>query len=373
MTHTSSPLAPYGRHRDAAAGEDGRRPLSDGPAYRLRGFRAAQGGRVVLDIPALDLPAERVTAIVGPNGAGKTSLLRVLAFLACPSAGVVEFRGCPVSFREPALRAYRRQVTLVAHAPLLFRRSVRANITYGLRARRLAAKERVEAALAAVGLAGFAERPAWKLSGGESQRVAIARALAIDPPVYLFDELTANVDRQHVPVVESLMSRLGAAGKTVILTTHNVAQAYRVSDTIVSLVGGRLAPFPLVNLLRGTTARQDGANYFLSGALRIEIPDAFAPRTVAIDPTAIIVSLAPLHSSARNCFPGHICKVEQDARGVVMTVDCGQPLMARITHHSYREMALNVGTRVYVTFKSSAIHRADPEEAGAATPDVRCP
>src|SRR5262249_45805799 len=125
------------------------------------------------------------------------------------------------------------------------------------------------------------------------------------------------------------------------------------------LTEGQLAPFPLVNLLRGTSSRAGDATYFVSASLRIEVPDGSLPHTVAIDPEAIIVSSAPLHSSARNCFPGKIEKVERDDRGLLVTVDCGGSLVARITRHSYEEMALNIGTPVYVTFKSSALHLLD--------------
>jgi molybdopterin-binding protein len=334
--------------------------MMDAPAYRLCDVRVEQAARLVLDIARLDLLAGRVTAVVGPNGAGKSTLLRVLGFLLPPTSGTVEFAGRAVVYRDPDLSALRRQATVVAQAPLLFHRSVYANVAYGLRARRGAADSRVESALAAVGLAGFAERPAWKLSGGEVQRVAIARALAIDPPVYLFDEPTGNVDRQHVPIVESLITQLGATAKTVIFTTHNFAQAYRLADALISLTDGHVAPFPLINVLRGTAVHMDGHNYFLNEALRIEIPDGVEARTIAIDPDAIIVSREFLHSSARNCFAGHIRKVEHDADGgLLLTVDCGHSFVARITRHSYEEMAFNVGTGVYLTFKASAIHILD--------------
>jgi tungstate transport system ATP-binding protein len=328
----------------------------DTPAYSLRDLRVEYGARPVLDLADLTLADGGVSAIVGPNGAGKSTLLRVLAFLLPPTHGVVEFRGRSVQYREGDLFELRQQATLVAQSPLLFRRSVRANLAYGLRARRLPDDGRIEAALAAIGLAGFADRPAWKLSGGEAQRVAIARAVAIDPGVYLFDEPTANIDRQHVGVVESLIASLGAAGKTVVLTTHNVEQAYRLSDSVISLSQGRIAPFPLVNLLRGASTRTADAHYFVSGNVRVEIPEGPAALSIAIDPDDIIISREPLHSSARNCFPGRIVKVERDDRGVVVTIDCGRPMVARITGHSYEELALNVGTPVYVTFKSSAIH-----------------
>jgi molybdopterin-binding protein len=90
--------------------------------------------------------------------------------------------------------------------------------------------------------------------------------------------------------------------------------------------------------------------------MRIEIANGSTPRVIAIDPEDILVSRAPLRSSARNCFAGTVVKVQQDAAVVIVTVACGRPLVARITRHSYEELGLNLGTPVWVTFKSSAVH-----------------
>lgn len=324
--------------------------------YRLRDVRVAYATRTALEIAALDVRCGQITAVVGPNGAGKSTLLRTLAFLLAPMSGQIEFLGRTVTYREAELADLRRQVTCVAQAPLLFHRSVRGNVAYGVRARGLPADGRVDAALDAVGLSGFAERPAWKLSGGEAQRVAIARALAIDPAVYLFDEPTASIDRASILLIESLLAQLSRAGKTVVVSTHNVEQAYRVSETVVALEAGHVTPTPLVNLLRGETVRIGEQFYFESSGLRIEMPDATPHQVIALDAEDIIVSRAPLQSSARNCFAGRISRVARDERGIVLTVDCGRPLIARITAHSYEAMALNLGTPVYVTFKSTAVH-----------------
>lgn len=215
-------------------------------SYRLRDIRVDYGTRCALDIPALGLPAGHITAVVGPNGAGKSTLLRVLAFLLRPTTGSVEFTDYQGRSNGPRdLTALRRQVTYIAQTPLLFRRSVRANVAYGLLARGKRPDGRVDAALAAVGLAGFGGRAAHRLSGGETQRVAIARALAIDPPVLLFDEPTANLDRTAVPLIESLLRSLGEAGKTIVLTSHNLEQAHRLSHRVLTLDGGRMAPSPV--------------------------------------------------------------------------------------------------------------------------------
>ena len=212
----------------------------DSLAYRLHQLRVQYAEHIVLEVSALNIATGGVTVVVGPNGAGKTTLLRVLALLLEPSSGDLELNSRRVKWRERSLRHLRLQVTYVAQSPLLFRRSVRSNLEYGLRRRGLDFDSRVEATLAAVGLEGFADRPAWKLSGGETQRVAIARALAIDPPIYLFDEPTANIDRQYVPVIEDLVRELGRRGRTVVMSTHNQEQAQRLGEATVFLEAGRV-------------------------------------------------------------------------------------------------------------------------------------
>ena len=97
--------------------------------------------------------------------------------------------------------------------------------------------------------------------------------MAIDPPILLFDEPTANLDRAAVPLIEVLLRRLGDAGKTVVLSTHNLEQAYRLGDDVLALHDGRIAASPLVNLLHGHTVRSGGRPFFASGDLRIELAD----------------------------------------------------------------------------------------------------
>ncbi len=211
-------------------------------AYALRDVRVVLGGRPVLDLPTLRLAAGATTALVGANGAGKSTLLRLLAFLLPPAAGAVTFAGVPVAYAAAGLTALRRRVTYVASAPYLFRGTVRHNVGYGLRARRRDDPAAVEAALAAVGLAALAERPARTLSSGEAQRVALARALALAPEVLLFDEPTANLDRDSAPRIEAALAALARRGCTVVLATHDREQAARLAGATIALADGRLRP-----------------------------------------------------------------------------------------------------------------------------------
>lgn len=216
--------------------------MPNAPLYRLTGVKKYHQGRLVLDIPSLELATGEVAVISGPNGAGKTTLLNLLAFLAVPDKGLLEYNGKAVGSAQ-ALTALRREVTLVAQDAYLFNTSVAKNLLYGLNLRGLdqsQRRSRLEQALLTVGLADFAERKARELSSGEGQRVALARALALQPKVLLLDEPFANLDPESEAVFERVIQDLPAQGSEVILVTHGREQAQRLAQRRLFLDRGRL-------------------------------------------------------------------------------------------------------------------------------------
>jgi tungstate transport system ATP-binding protein len=207
--------------------------------YRLDGVRHGYDGRVVLDVDGLEVRAGETLALVGPSGSGKSTLLRLLQFLERPTAGRLWFDGRAID-ATPSVDL-RRRVTTVFQRPVVLSRSVRANLEYGLRVRRR--RERpgaIDELLAAVGLAHLSHVPAHTLSGGEIQRVAFARALAFDPDVLLLDEPTANLDPRNVRLVEDLIRQRQSRGVTVVLATHQIFQARRLSHRAALLLDGRI-------------------------------------------------------------------------------------------------------------------------------------
>ena len=215
------------------------------PLYRLESVqRIVGGGRIILDIDTLSLPHGELTAIAGPNGAGKSTLLSLLAFLTHPDRGVIHFRGTPVRPRD--FLRLRRQVTLVDQAPYLFPGSVLDNVAYGLKVRGISRHQRavqVAEALSLVDLGGYANRAVKGLSGGEAQRVAIARALVFKPRVILLDEPTASIDAARMGMVEDLVINLCTTKRiSIIFSTHNLAQAQRLTDRVIHLADGKCVP-----------------------------------------------------------------------------------------------------------------------------------
>lgn len=199
--------------------------------------RAPTGERWLVEDVSGELRAGARTVLLGPNGAGKTLTLRVCHGLVVPTHGSVRWSG-PGAGADPA-----RSQAMVFQRPVLLRRSVAANVAWPLRLRGLARAERRERAteaLEATGLAGFAQRPARRLSIGEQQRVALARAWALRPEVIFLDEPTAALDPGAAAAVEGLVHAIGAAGTKVVLTTHDLGQARRLADEVWFLHRGRL-------------------------------------------------------------------------------------------------------------------------------------
>jgi tungstate transport system ATP-binding protein len=218
------------------------------PVYALTQVTRHYDGRLVLEIPALEIHRGEIFALVGPSGAGKSTLLRLLNFLEAPSSGAIRFLG--VEFRSGADMPInlRRQVTTVFQRPMLLDLNVWDNVAYGLRLRgERDTYARTQAALDQVGLLKLAHQQARTLSGGEAQRVALARAIVLQPQVLLLDEPTANLDPGNVSLIEDIARQMNRqAHTTLVLVTHNVFQARRLADRVGFLMAGQLVEIDAV-------------------------------------------------------------------------------------------------------------------------------
>jgi NitT/TauT family transport system ATP-binding protein len=206
----------------------------------------------------VDLAVEegRFVALVGPSGCGKSTLLLMIAGLLEGSAGEIRVAGLPV-------RGPQTQVGVVFQNPVLVDwRTVLGNVLLqidlrGLRRR--AFLERAEQLLASVGLAEFANRHPYELSGGMQQRTAFCRALIHDPPLILMDEPLGALDAMTREQLRADLERLWMkSGKTVLLVTHSIEEAVQLADAVVVI-----SPRP------GTIVRQ----------IRIDLP---RPRTLEV-------------------------------------------------------------------------------------------
>ncbi len=215
------------------------------PVETQRLTRVADGAVLVDDV-TIEVRVEEAFVVFGPSGSGKTSLLRLLNRLDEPTSGTVLLGG--TDYREIAPRTLRRRVGWVPQAPTLLEGTVAENVAWGPILRdEPVDEERLDALLNRLGLSGFADREANRLSGGEAQRVAIARTLFNDPDVVLLDEPASSLDTEAARRVEDLLRDVMVdLSLTAVLVTHDADRARRLGHRGVRLEDGRVIRSGLV-------------------------------------------------------------------------------------------------------------------------------
>jgi zinc/manganese transport system ATP-binding protein len=197
------------------------------------------GDRTLFEGLGFELEPGELLAVLGPNGTGKTSLLRILLGLLEPSAGRVAVEGCPPQERchrigyVPQQRVFDRDVVLRG------RDLVRLGLDghrWGFGRFHAEERARVDAALAEVGAAAYADAPIGRLSGGEQQRLRVAQALVANPVLILADEPLLSLDLAHQRgVVDLLDARRQSAGTPVVFVTHDVNPVLHTVDRVLYL------------------------------------------------------------------------------------------------------------------------------------------
>src|ERR1022692_1811653 len=207
----------------------------------MEGLTRHYGPVVALDGLDLTLAPGELVALLGPSGCGKTTTLRLLAGLEDANAGTITVGGRDITGQPTS----KRDMGMVFQAYSLFpHMTVRQNVAFGLRLRRVSPAERDRRALEMldlVGLSAQADRYPHQISGGQQQRVALARALAIEPSVLLLDEplsaLDARVRAQLRAEIRRVQQRLGI---TTLFVTHDQAEALSIADRVGVMNQGKL-------------------------------------------------------------------------------------------------------------------------------------
>ncbi len=229
-----------------------RRGQREAPAVEVADLSVSFGSREVLHGVSATFASNSITALIGPTGCGKTTLLRTVNRLndMVPGAAVrgrIEIGGRDVYRDVRDVRELRRSVGMLFQRPNPFPQSIFENVAIGLRAHRIVAgrevRSEVEASLRQVGLWDavkdkLGESP-FGLSGGQQQLLCLARTLAVRPDVILLDEPTSSLDPISTRRVEGLLTGL-RDHITIVIVTHNLAQAARISDNAVFLYSGRV-------------------------------------------------------------------------------------------------------------------------------------
>ncbi|QSX29318.1 ABC transporter ATP-binding protein [Shewanella cyperi] len=212
------------------------------PALKVDGLCWHPKGNRVLDDVSFELASGQMLGLIGPNGAGKSSLLRCLYRYLRPDSGRISLEGQDIS--QVSRRDFARSVAVVQQdTPHFFDLSTRAQVAMGLiphkgwfEQDRAADGERVDAALAQVGLSDKADTPFEQLSGGEKQRALIARAIVQRPGLLLLDEPTNHLDvRYQIQILELVRS----LGISVICSIHDLNLASALCDSLLLLERGR--------------------------------------------------------------------------------------------------------------------------------------
>ncbi|MEA4963465.1 ABC transporter ATP-binding protein [Lutispora sp.] len=214
--------------------------------FKAENLKKEYLGRTVLDIEEMKIQKEKITAVIGPSGAGKSTLLHLLNVIEAPSSGSIWFEGTKLGEKALTL-SIRRNMVMVFQKPLVFTTTVYENLAYGLKLRKMKKEEigqKVEEVLGIIGLKDKRNQNAATLSGGEAQRVAIGRAMVVRPKALLLDEPTANLDPANISIIEDLI-KFGKAnyGLSVIIVTHNMFQAKRLSDNTIFMLNGKIVDY----------------------------------------------------------------------------------------------------------------------------------
>ena len=241
--------------RDIAADRPPEAPEVGSFHVVAEGFSVFYGETEAVRSVNLGIPRNRVTAIIGPSGCGKSTLLRAINRMndlipGCHAGGRLIFDGEDVYGPRIDVVALRRRIGMVFQKPNPFPKSVFENVAYGPRIHsrrtRYELEEVVERSLRRAALwdevKDRLQENALGLSGGQQQRLCLARALAVDPDILLMDEPTSALDPRSTARIEDLIGEL-RQNYTIVIVTHNMQQAARISDHTAFLYEGNLVEF----------------------------------------------------------------------------------------------------------------------------------
>ena len=240
---------------------------------RVRDLNLWYGTHQALRNIDIDLPANEITALIGPSGCGKSTFLKTLNRMndLVPSVrvqGTVEYAGRDIYADGVDPTWLRRQVGMVFQKPNPFPMSIYDNVAYGPRTHGVRSRARldeiVENSLRSAAIwdevKDRLKKSALGLSGGQQQRLCIARALAVEPEVLLMDESTSALDPISTSKIEDLAAELKSK-YTVVMVTHNMQQAARISDNTAFFLLGELVEFGKTERLFSTPQDQRTEDY----------------------------------------------------------------------------------------------------------------
>jgi len=315
--------------------------------------------------------------ILGPTGAGKTLILETIAGFYIPEEGSIFLRGEDSSKQVPE----ERKVGFVYQDYALFPHlTVEENIRFGLDLRkipRVKSVPRVDSVMELLGIKNLRGRYPRKLSGGERQRVALARALIIEPDIMLLDEPLSALDPRTRDSLRDEIKRIHKTeGTTTIHVTHDQTEALILADRIAVIIDGEIAQLGKPESIFNEPSSIDVAKFVgmenmlkgvvkenIEGIAKIDCGDFNLYATTEINegrvftfirPENIIISETFIETSARNILETKIVEITKLGPTYQLTMD--NSLTVVITPRSLEKLDLNIGKKVYLSFKATSVH-----------------
>ncbi|HTY75549.1 MAG TPA: ABC transporter ATP-binding protein [Candidatus Nanoarchaeia archaeon] len=360
---------------------------------KLEAVSKSFGKKKVLENLSLEVNDNEILTLLGSNGCGKTTLLNVISGLAKPDEGKIYVDNVLVNGKAGTkivhVKPSERKVGYVFQTVALFpHMRVLDNIAYGLKAmhlKKLEVKKRAETLLDFVGLCEYAKYYPNQLSGGQKQRIALARSLATEPKVLLLDEPVSAVDTQlRDSFRRDLKEYLQALKITTVYVTHNLTEAFIMSDRIAIMGNGRIeqigkpseifdkpatkyvADFLGLNVFTGKALHEN------KGLLEINIGKAqvLARAETSLEGKSVVATLKPENallsltpfvdptwkSGGYNSLKGTIVDAVQMRSTVQVTVDVGFRAKCRVLTSVFRQISFQVGQEVYFQFRADDLN-----------------
>ncbi len=330
---------------------------------RLESLTKMFDGVTAVDDVTLDIADREFMVLLGPSGCGKSTLLRMIAGLEAPTSGMVSIGGVPVNDVEPKAR----DVAMVFQSYALYpHKSVRANIEFPLKVRKVPKAERAaaaEQAAAALGLSDLLNRKPGQLSGGQRQRVALARAIVRQPAVFCMDEPLSNLDAKlRSETRAELVALHRRLSSTFVYVTHDQVEAMTMGTRVAVMHSGRIEQV-------GTPAEVYArpASVFVAGFIGTP-PMNVLPAGLADGPDTertLQVGIRPEHVVIDDTAPlrGTVTLVEQLGHEVLVYCQVGETRV--VVRHAAEGVAgpgagVDAGDEVGLCLPAEHRHHFDP-------------
>jgi molybdate/tungstate transport system ATP-binding protein len=340
----------------------------------LRSISKSLGTFAMSDV-SLQIKAGEYFTVLGPSGAGKSVLVEIIAGLIKPDKGRIFWGDKDITSAPPEVRDFAvvyQDYTLFPHL------TVRQNIAYGPKAAGEGSQEiadRIQSLAEMLHIGQLLSRRPDTLSGGEQQRVALARALAVEPKLLLLDEPLSALDTNSRSRLRKELKQINRQlGISVLHVTHDPQEAIVLADKICVMLDNKIRQVATPTQLFRKPSDHEVAKFL---GMRNVLPITRAEKGICfvcgktvyassaddltshiwIKPEEIVLSTKPFDSSARNQFISRVAQLDRhESLLAVHVISDELPLTALITYASLNKLEIEVGTEVYATFKSSAVH-----------------